>query len=279
MDIEHLTKSQIILLTLLVSFMTSIATGIVTVSLLQQAPSPVTQTINRVVERTVERVVETKKDKTGNTVTNEKTVVVKETDLIADAVKATMPSVVAIYKLPPKTEAPAEAATTDAPTAEAQAQTAAVEVAVIETVTANPVFVGRGVFTTDNTVVTDGSLLEEGASYKIVVLTSQAEAVVTTFTVEHGLGYLTVPAKTGQGIKKDDLKKLQLGETMIELAGDSRLRVSTGIISDIEKDASGNLTGLAISGVESSLGSPIISLDGTLVAITVKGGWVPVTSI
>jgi hypothetical protein len=279
MDIEHLTKSQIILLTLLVSFMTSIATGIVTVSLLQQAPPPVTQTINRVVERTVERVVETKKDKTGNTVTNEKTVVVKETDLIADAVKATMPSVVAIYKLPPKTEAPAEAATTDAPTAEAQAQTAAVEVAVIETVTANPVFVGRGVFTTDNTVVTDGSLLEEGASYKIVVLTSQAEAVVTTFTVEHGLGYLTVPAKTGQGIKKDDLKKLQLGETMIELAGDSRLRVSTGIISDIEKDASGNLTGLAISGVESSLGSPIISLDGTLVAITVKGGWVPVTSI
>ena len=38
MDLEHLNKTQIILLTLLVSFVTSIATGIVTVSLLAQAP-------------------------------------------------------------------------------------------------------------------------------------------------------------------------------------------------------------------------------------------------
>ena len=35
---ENLTKPQIILLTLLVSFVTSIATGIVTVALMNQAP-------------------------------------------------------------------------------------------------------------------------------------------------------------------------------------------------------------------------------------------------
>lgn len=55
---EHLTKQQIVLLTLLVSFVTSLATGIFTVSLMDQAPDGVTHTINRVVERTIEKVVQ-----------------------------------------------------------------------------------------------------------------------------------------------------------------------------------------------------------------------------
>lgn len=53
---EELNKHQIVMLALLVSFITSIATGIVTVTLMDQTPQGVTQTINQVIERTVERV-------------------------------------------------------------------------------------------------------------------------------------------------------------------------------------------------------------------------------
>jgi len=57
MDLKELNKSQLILLAILLSFVTSIATGITTVTLMQQAPSSVTVPINRIVKQTVEKIV------------------------------------------------------------------------------------------------------------------------------------------------------------------------------------------------------------------------------
>ena len=92
-DLNKLNKNQIILLTLLVSFVTSIATGIVTVTLIQQAPSSITQPVNRVIIRTVEKVVT---DGKPQTVIKEVPVIVTEEQLIVKVVNAASPATVTI---------------------------------------------------------------------------------------------------------------------------------------------------------------------------------------
>ncbi|MBI5134049.1 MAG: trypsin-like peptidase domain-containing protein [Candidatus Taylorbacteria bacterium] len=87
---EHLTKQQIVLLCLLVSFVSSIATGIVTVSLLDQAPPAVTQTINRVVERTIERAG-------ASATTTKETIVVKDDQATVDAIAKASKAIARIY--------------------------------------------------------------------------------------------------------------------------------------------------------------------------------------
>lgn len=81
---EHLTKQQLILLALLVSFVTSLSTGIVTVSLMDQAPQGVTQTISQVIERTIQAAAP--QDAAVGSATN--------TDPTADAVAQVSQSVV-----------------------------------------------------------------------------------------------------------------------------------------------------------------------------------------
>jgi len=95
---ESLNKQQLILLALLVSFMTSIATGIVTVSLMDQAPQGITQTVSRVVEKTIERVVTASSTPAAAVVTKE-TVVVKSEDAIIDAIARNAKSIMRIREV------------------------------------------------------------------------------------------------------------------------------------------------------------------------------------
>ncbi|SRR5258708_10541120 len=80
MDIKELNKIQLVMLALLLSFVTSIATGITTVTLMQQAPQSFTVPINRVIKQTVEKIQQVE----GKTTVQ--TVVVKEEDLVVDAI-------------------------------------------------------------------------------------------------------------------------------------------------------------------------------------------------
>lgn len=92
MDIKDLNKSQLILLAVLLSFVTSIATGITTVTLMQQAPASVTTPINRVVQQTIEKIQQVE----GKTTVQ--TVVVKEEDLIVDAIAKNRGAVFSVTK-------------------------------------------------------------------------------------------------------------------------------------------------------------------------------------
>lgn len=82
-EIKDLNKTQLILLAILLSFITSIATGIVTVTLMQQAPTAIIQPINRVVQQTIEKVVPNYIP--GKT----QTVVVREDDIVVTIVEKT----------------------------------------------------------------------------------------------------------------------------------------------------------------------------------------------
>ncbi|MFA6353470.1 MAG: hypothetical protein WCW93_00870 [Candidatus Paceibacterota bacterium] len=92
MDIKELNKTQLILLAILLSFITSIATGITTVTLMQQAPVSFTAPINRVVQQTIEKIQQVE----GKTTVQ--TVVVKEEDLVVDAIAKNQSAVFSIIK-------------------------------------------------------------------------------------------------------------------------------------------------------------------------------------
>ncbi len=90
---EDLNKTQIILLSIFITLVTATATGVITVTLLDQAPPGITQTVNRVVERTVERVVSP-----GKIETTEIKQIIKEDDAIVDSIKRTRQSLVRITR-------------------------------------------------------------------------------------------------------------------------------------------------------------------------------------
>jgi S1-C subfamily serine protease len=102
---ETLTKQQLILLVLLVTFVSSITTGIVTVSLMDQAPPAMTQTINRIVERTVERVVpaaavaNVSNSSSKDAVITKETVVVKDDDMVIASVEKNKGNIIRVIKV------------------------------------------------------------------------------------------------------------------------------------------------------------------------------------
>lgn len=269
MDIERLTKMQIVLLTLLVSFVTSIATGIVTVTLMDQAPPAITQTINRVVERTIEKVVPDK-SQGASVVTKEVTLVVKEEDLITDSIEKNSKSVVRIKEI------------------NADGETSRL--------------VGLGiVVSSDGIVATDSSIIKNDQVYIIETASGKsfnANAIKTNSDTAGGASseFLAIEIPEGQEeivfppITFSNTKTLKLGQTVISLTGEERTDVAIGIISGLIKDeitvGTSTTTTTVLSIIKTNInekdvlaGSPLINIFGEVVGISTVNSFIGKTAL
>lgn len=229
MNIEELSKSQLILLTILVNFVTSVATGILTVSLLDHAPAVVTQTINRVVEHTIETVAAA----APTVITPAATPAPSNQDLVTAALGADATRAVAIYALETGTSTPVIAVGTYLPKS---------RIVATATQTALP---KQALIAFPGGVYVSASLAHEGGGISVYGFADGA----------------TLPKVTPPALILPS--NLKLGQTVLAIGADGS--ASTGIISRVSADGihttlpdvgagsaavdlSGNLIGIAAGG-------------------------------
>lgn len=150
MDIKDLNKSQLILLAILLSFVTSIATGITTVTLMQQAPASFTVPVTRIVRETVEKIVP------SETLPKTQALSAEEKKLLAD-LKAIKPLTVTLFLK-------------GLPTS--------------ETEVAEDKVLGTGLFLGDNKVVIASIIPEQKEGEVYVVKSVLGEQKVSKITIE-----------------------------------------------------------------------------------------------
>ncbi|MBI2610773.1 trypsin-like peptidase domain-containing protein [Candidatus Kaiserbacteria bacterium] len=243
MDMEELSKSQIVLLTLLVSFVTSIATGIVTVSLMDQAPPAIAQTVNRVIERTVEKVVPPAEGQAAAVVTTEKTIVVKESELIAKAVETMRPSLVRLYAS-----------------------------------SSERIFLGLGiVLDGSGKVAIDGSVVGETTSLAVVLSDGTAlPATLLSRDKKNGIALLQGATTTSDGKAVRFSPAVlavgtpTLGQTVVALSGKLIPRLADGLVTALVPREEGEAAVIDsnISGDYIMEGSPLINTEGGLLGLS-----------
>lgn len=243
MDVKDLNKPQLIMLALLLSFVTSIATGITTVTLMQQAPESVTVPINRVVRETVEKIVPVPGK---NTV---QTVVIKEEDLVVDAIAKSKGALFSILK---------EVDVLDGPKIEMSA--------------------GYGfTISKEGIIVADKSLVFSGLTYYVKNDSGKFKAEVLSSGETSGFSFLKIGAPIDETSKPlftvpafGDLTKMKIGQKILVLGN--------GISSFIFE---GNKD-IKIKESKSNGGAMALNLEGEVLGIVLSGemfSFAPIDSI
>lgn len=234
MDIKDLNKSQLLLLAVLLSFITSIVTGITTVTLMQQAPPSVTTPINRVVRQTIERIEQVE----GKTTVQ--TVVVKEEDLVVDAIAKNKGAVFTL--------------TRDSNEGE--------------------ISLGLGfVVNAEGVLVADAGLVGERGTYYVQNSSGKFKAS-HMFSDPGGFAFLKIGAPIEEGGKLvvsvpafGDVSKVRVGQKLIVLGS-----TISSFIFDGDKDIRVNVT-------KSSAGSMVFNLDAEVLGIILFNDVTPFASI
>lgn len=266
MEIEHLNKTQIILLTLLVSFVTSIATGITTVTLMDQAPPGTTTTIRNVVERTIEKVVQSSSQGAATV----KTVVVYEESKIADAVDNQKDTIMRIG------------------TASAQSATSTL-------VQSGDQQIALGfVLSPDGLIVTDSAAVSNDTTYAIIMGDGSALAGKAVFQDEIlGIAFLKAELPKGEQFARTvslaDSNIVKLGQSVWALSGNEALNLLSGLITGIETESIPSFAGTSTSTKKSteevslyrsiikvnivvpklSSGAPLFNINGEVVGMNI----------
>lgn len=236
---EDLNKNQIILLALFVSFVASVATSIMTYSLLSEAPPTVTQTVNRVVERTVETVVP--QQVRQDVITREVTVVVQEEDLVIDAIAKNEASLIKIWQ---------------------------------RISNENRIFSGLGIILDKEGGVIIGAKVNPSNSPNFEAVLSNGSVVNLNYQKDSGeFSYFRAElpkdsiAKTATLGNSDNL---QLGQTLISLRGEDKNHVSIGRLVSLAPAEDVKLSKFSAFNVDidlNSFGSPAINLKGEIVGM------------
>ncbi len=238
---EDLNKHQLILLTLLVSFVTSIATGIITFTLLQQAPVEITQTINRVVERTIEKV--TPEEGKQGQVKEIVTTVVSEEDRVLEAIEKNTRSIVRI-----------RGTGTDG----------------------SEVFLGLGLVVSDSGIVIfDKSIYVGGTGYTVLFSDSKSLSISKFYSDPNSnlvfakVGKPSTEKYTYYPAKFANTSNLKLGQTIIAVGGRDSNTVAIGRIAELQKSLEGGVVKIVsdILPLRNNAGSPLLNLSGEVVGV------------
>ncbi|MFA5931783.1 MAG: hypothetical protein WC793_00175 [Candidatus Paceibacterota bacterium] len=233
MDIKDLNKSQLILLAVLLSFITSIATGITTVTLMQQAPVSFTAPINRVVQQTIEKIQQVE----GKTTVQ--TVVVKEEDLVVDAIAKNKSAVFSVTK---------ETQDVDGKTIEVSA--------------------GRGfAVSTDGVIVVDATLVPDKGVYYVKNESGKFKADFMSAD-KNGFSFLKVGASLNGTDKPaftvptfGDLSKMKIGQQVLVIGNSVSSFIFEGLNSNKNID---------VNVSKSNVGSLVLNLDGEALGIALS---------